>query len=75
MEVFMWLGRILAPDILAREHFGTGIFQHHGRFGKGLLQLLDILTHRPFRTCKFWHQVKQKTFWPCAEMSLNQKVA
>ena len=39
-----------------QEHFGMGIFWHHGRFDTGTLPHWDILEHGHFGTWKFQHR-------------------
>ena len=45
-----------------QEHFGMGIFWHHGRFDTGTLPHWDILEHGHFGTWKFQHRGRNVYF-------------
>ena len=55
------MGTFWDKDITAQEHFGMGIFLHHGLFGTRTLQHWDISAHGCFNTSIFWHHANQYT--------------
>ena len=56
------MGTFRYEDISAQEHFGMGIFWHHGHFGMGMLRHWKISEQGYFGT------------WTCAEMSMFQNI-